>query len=232
MTGVDEFFAGEATVMVGERDGATVAAFRTVAGLASAGLRYVEVQCLQHEHVQVYHRGTIYNTRRDIDGFVRYARELRTEHGAAARPASHRRTAPTHGRFEVRDQGHAASALPPLVGRRFRLVTRRGRLVFGNWWLMSLDAETFELASQFGLAPPIGAAPEYGFPEAPPEDDHVVIDVWPTDGVGRRLDCVGGGPHTTLVHVPFKHDIALHLVHDQMSAARSRTDGNLRGVFG
>ncbi len=231
MTGCEEFFAGKATVFVGERDGAEEAAATVMAGMACAGLAFEKVPCLQHEHLQVYHRGALYNTQRDIDGFVKYAGELRTEYRAAARPPVPARLAPTHDRFELRDQGHAATALPPLVGTRFRLATRGGLLAFGNWWLGSIDAGTFELASQFGLAPPIGPNPFSGAP-APPEYDHVIIEVWPTDPHGRRMDCVGGRPHTTMVHVPFGHDIALHLVGDAADSAKARTDDILWGVFG
>lgn len=112
-------------------------------------------------------------------------------------------------------------------------MTRGGLLAFGNWWLGSIDAGTFELASEFGLAPPIGAATRFGFPDAPPEHDHVIVEVWPTNADGTRMDCVRGKPHMTMVHVPFGHDIALHLVvDDSVASVKSRTDDNLRGVFG
>lgn len=233
MTGRDGFFGSKATIFVGERAGAEDAAAKVAESLACAGLVFRRIPCLQHERLQVYHRGSLYNTQRDIDGFAEYAMKLRTEYRATARPPGPKVSASTHGRLELRGQGHAVAALPPLVGRRFRLATRDGLLAFGNWWLGSLDAGTFELASEFGLAPPIGAAPKYGFREAPPEYDHVIIEVWPTDGGGRRMDCVRGRPHTTMVHVPFGHDIALHLIDaDAMAGAAARTDDNLRGVFG
>jgi len=203
MTGCEDFFADKATVFVGDTAGAEDVAVRVMKGLAIAGLRHEEVPCLQDEHVSVYHRGALYMTQGDLDRFVRYAREMRAVQGVTARPPVRPPSVSTKDRLELRDQGHAASSLPPLVGRRFRLATRGGLLVLGNWWLESIGAETFELASEFGLAPPIGAAPRFGFPSAPPEHDHVIIEVWPTDTYGTRMDCVRGKPHTTMVHLPF-----------------------------
>lgn len=222
MTGVDDFFSSAAKVFVGERDGAAEAASRVVGELSGGGLACDEVPCLQHEHVRVYHLGTLYSTQRDVDGLAQYAC-LRAEHGAAASPPAPPRMAPRSGRIELRDHRHAVETLSPLIGRRMRLATRAGRLAFGGWWLGSLDAGTFEVASDFGLLPQA-----CGYDQVRVHSGHVVLEVWPTGEDGAKLDCVNGRPHTTMIHVPFGHDIALHLV----DGARDRTDENLRGVFG
>lgn len=210
------FFDSMATIFVGERDGADQAALWLARELAGVGLPYQEMPCLQHEHVQLYHMGSVYTNQTDIVHFIWYANTLRTDHGFVARPPLSPLTAPTHGRLDLRDREDAAAVLPPLVGTVFRLVTDDGRLAFGNWWLGSLGAGTFELAHSSDLHS---------------DYDHVTVEVWPLDDDGKRLDCVRGRPHTTMVHVPFGHDIALHLVDDD-KGARDRTDDNLRKVFG
>ena len=215
------FFASKATIFVGERPGADQAALWLARELAGVGLPYQEMPCLQHEHVQLYHMGSAYTNQTDIVHFIWYANTLRTNHGFVAQPPPVAKTAPTQGRIELRDPEDAVAILPPLLGTIFRLVTRDGRLAFGNWWLGSIDAETFELA----------------YSNSNPAYDHVIIEVWPTGDDGKRLDCVKGRPHTTMVHIPFGHNIALHLVDgtdDLMTADESlhnRLDDNLRGIF-
>lgn len=228
MTGCDEFFAGKATMFVGERAGAEERAAQAAARLSGAGLALDTVPCLQHEHLQLYHRASLYRTPGDIDRFLEYADWLREQNPVTVPPrTSPAKTVPTRGRIELRDHTHAVEALVPLIARRMRLATRDGRLAFGNWWLGSLDADVFELASAFGLLPPARVHDHVREPYG-----HVILEVWPAGEGGARLDCVDGRPHTTMIHVPFGHDIALHLVDDEMSGVRSRTDDNLRGVFG
>lgn len=215
------FFASKVTMFVGERPGADQAAEWLARELAGVGLPYEEMPCLQHEHVQIYHMGTVYTNSTDIDHFIRYANELRTDHGFVAQPPASPKMAPTQGRLDLRDLEDAVAILPPLVSTIFRLVTGDGRLAFGNWWLGSIDAGTFELARSCDLKN--HRVDPY---------DHVIIEVWPTGDAGKRLDCIRGKPHTTMVHVPFGHDIALHLVDDDgMAGARNRTDDNLKRVF-
>jgi len=229
MTECDEFFAGKATMFVGERAGAEGVAAKAAARLAGAGLAFETVPCLQNEHLQLYHRASLYRIPDEIDRFLGHADWLRRQNPVAVRPrAAAARAAPTGGRIELRDHRHAVETLTPLISRRMRLATRDGRLAFGNWWLGSLDAGTFEVASDFGLIPPA-----CGYDQVSKSYSHVILEVWPTGEVGARLDCVRGRPHTTMVYVPFGHDIALHLVAgDGMSGIRDRTDDNLRGVFG
>lgn len=247
MTECDKFFASKATIFIGERAGAEEAAAKAAARLAGAGMAYETVLCLQHEHLLLYHRGTLYTTPVEeevcvagesfvrtyaaytIDHFLESADWLRRQNPVTVPPqASPAMTAPTGGRIELRDHRHADETLAPLSGRRMRLATRDGRLAFGNWWLGSLDAGTFEVAGGFGLLPPA-----CGHDRVREPYDHVILEVWPAGEDGKRLDCVDARPHTTMIHVPYGHDIALHLVgEDETAAPRNRTDENLRGVFG
>ena len=229
MTRCDEFFASKATVFVGERFGAEAAAADVVARLAAVGVVFERVLCLQHEHLQLYHRGLIYTFSDNIDGFLDYADLLRKQNLVTILPqqASLARTAPTRSRIELRDHRHAVGTLTPLIGRRMRLTTRDGLLAFGNWWFGSLDAGTFEVASDFGLF-----LPACGYDKLHKPYTHVVLEVWPTASDGERLNGVDDKSHTTMIHVPFGHDIALHLVEDDgMSGAKDRTDNNLRRMF-
>ncbi len=228
-TGCDGFFASKVTVFVGERDGAAAAAAELAGGLACAGLAFEMVPCLQHEHLRLHHRGSPYATPGEIGDFLYCASRLRELNPPAAPlrtpPAM---TAPTRGRIELRDHRHAVKTLSPLIHRRMRLATRGGRLTYGNWWLGLLGAGIFEVASEFGLLPPA-----CGYDRMREPRSHVVLEVWPAGEDGARLDCVNGAPYTTMVHVPFGHDIALHLVDSGgMAGARARTDDNLKEMFG
>ena len=225
LAGCEKFFSGKVSIFIGERDGAADAAALVAKGLASAGLAFEELPCLQHEHVQLYHNGALWTHLSDVLRFVEYAGEMRDMNPDAIRPPPcPARTVPARGRINLRDHRHAVEALSPLIARRMRLATRNGQLAFGNWWLGSLNAETFEMASNFGLHPHATASSD--------KQVHVLLEVWPTGADGARLDCVNGRPHTTMIHVPFGHDIALHLVEESADGARRRTDDNLQAVFG
>jgi len=228
-TGCDDFFAAKATIFVGERAGAEEEAAKVAARLAGAGLAFEQIPCLQHEHLQVYHKSALYRTLQDIDRFLDYADWLWGENTITVLPKIQQvKTVSTSGRIELRDNKDAVETLTPLIGKRMRLVTRAGQPAVGNWWLGSLNAETFEVASDFGLLPPA-----CGYDNVREPSTHVVLEVWPTGDDGVRLDCVHDKPHTTMIHVPFGHDIALHIVDDsELSDGRNRTNENLSKVFG
>jgi hypothetical protein len=230
------FFSSEAAVLAGQATGAVEFARRVSAALEVAGLRVEPGYSLEMDPVLVLHMGVLYGadnppgspSRCGIHGaneLLAAAIRLRADCPQAfrgGRGRRFRRAAPgtdLPGRFD------ASAKLMPLVGRVFTLA-RCGELVWGNWWLRSLDAERFVLASDFGILPPRGA---------PPMDESFVIEVWPAGASGRRLAKLkdGSAPSTTTLHVPYDGATRLRLVDaEPPDSARRRTDENLRGVFG
>lgn len=229
MTECEEFFTSPVTVFVGERDCAEKTATKVAARLMGAGVAFEKVPCLQHEDVQLYswYQGALCTEPNELSLYLDFVDRKRMRNPTAPRHGiCPTRMAPTRGRINLRDQAHAVDALTPLVGRRMRLATADGRLAFGGWWLGSLGADTFEVEGGFEMS-----RDRDQFRKQP--CTHIILEVWPTGNDGARLNCVRGGPHTTMIHVPFGHDIALHLVDDNGAAdTRNRMDENLRGVFG
>jgi len=230
----DAFFLSEAAVLAGQASGAVEFARRVSAALGAAGLRVDLGYNLEPDPVLVLHMGVLYGADNPSGSFSRPGVHGADELLAAAirlradcpqafpgtpPPLPPRRAAPGAD-LRVSGQAGASAELLPLVGRVFTLA-RCGELVWGNWWLRSLDAAKFVLASEFGILPPIGAGPTTA-------DESFVIEVWPADAFGKRLT-----GQTTMLHVPFCGPTRLRLADaDPVSAARRRTDENLRGVFG
>jgi hypothetical protein len=230
----DAFFLSEAAVLAGQ---AAVAGFGPARGvsaaLSAAGLGVELGYSLDRDPVLVVHMGVLYgvddppgslprHSVHGVDELLAVAARLRADCPQAFRgtpaPLPPRRAAPGVDLL-VSGRAEASAKLPPLVGRAFTLA-RCGELVWGDWWLRSLDAEKFVLASRFGLLPPICAEPAA---------ESFVIEAWPADASGRRL----AGQQTTMVHVPVGCATRLRLVDaDPSSGARRRTDENLRRVFG
>ena len=228
----DMFFSSGAAVLAGQASGAVGFAQRVSAALGAAGLRVELGYNLERDPVQILHMGVLYGadnppgspSRQGVHGadeLLATAVRLRADCPQAFRgaqpPLPPRRAAPGADLL-VPGQAEASNELPPLVGRTLTL-SRCGELVWGNWWLRSLDAEKFVLASEFGILPPICAEPDA---------ESFIIEVWPADASGQRL-----AEQTTMVHVPIGDATRLRLVDaDPISSARLRTDENLRRVFG
>jgi hypothetical protein len=222
----DAFFLSEAAVLAGQADGAVLLALGVSTALGAAGLRAELGYSLDRDRVLVVHMGVLYGEGirgvRGVDDLLARAAWLVTNCSQAPRgviaPLPPRAPAPGTDLW-VSGRAEASVKLPPLVGRAFTLA-RCGELVWGNWWLRSLDAEKFVLASDFGLLPPICAEPDA---------ESFVVEVWPADASGRRL----AGRQTTMLHAPSGGAERLRLVDaDPLSGARRRTDENLRRAFG
>ena len=231
----DMFFSSKAVVLAGQARGAVVRALLVSEALSAAGLRVERGYNLERDPVLILHMGILYRgphdpsgTLEDVDELLTLAARLRADCPQAPRWASAPlppRLAAPGADLLVPGRAEASAELPPLVGRAFTLACV-GELVWGNWWLRSVDAEKFVLASDFGLLPPSGA---------PPADDSFVIEVWPADASGQRLAKLRDGSRlsTTMLHVPFGGATRLRLVDaDPLDSARRRTDENLRRAFG
>ena len=230
----DMFFSSKAAVLAGQSGGAVELAQRVSAALGSAGLRVEPGYNLERDPVLVFHMGVLYGepydplgTLEGVDDLLARARQMRND--CPQVPRGVQAPLPVRAAAQGTDlllpgQAEAAAELPPLVGRAFTLA-RCGELVWGNWWLRSVDAEKFVLAGDFGFSPPARARPA---------EESFVIEVWPAGASGQRLTALkdGSAPSTTMLHVPFGGAARLRLVDaDPISSARRRTDENLRRVF-
>ena len=232
----DAFFLSEAAVLAGQGGDAVGSARRRAAALSATGLGVELGYSLDREPVLVLHMGVLYGAGGlGVDELLSSAARLRGDCPQAFRgmpaPFPPRPAAPGAD-MRLSGQAEVAAELLPLVGMAFALA-RCGELVYGHWWLRSIDAEKFVLASDFGLSPPVCAG-GLGAGGRPAEESFVV-EVWPADASGRRMAALkdGSAPSTTMVHAPFDGPTRLRLVDAYpISGARRRTDENLRRVFG